>query len=192
MKIYSIYKCTNKINHKVYIGFASNVTKRKHRHKHYSLVLRNVNKFYSAIRKYGWKNFEWEVIYQSLDREHCLGVMEKYFIEEYRSYIGFSDCCGYNMTLGGDGALGNHKPKTDEHKNKISSSLKNKKKTDEHILKASQARSKKYTMLSPNGEIINIKNMSEFCRKHGLNQSHMISVFLGRYGFNSHKGYKKI
>ena len=32
--------------------------------------------------------------------------MEREFITEYRSYVGFNDCNGYNLTLGGDGCLG--------------------------------------------------------------------------------------
>jgi group I intron endonuclease len=191
MNIYSIYKVTNKSNGKVYIGFASNLTKRKYRHKHYSLVKKVTNHFYTAIRKYGWNNFDWEIIYQTKDKQYCLNVMEKFFIEEYRSYIGFDDCFGYNMTLGGDGALGNHKPKTPEHKKRISQSHKGKKLSQEHILNAAYARSKEYKMISPSGNVIHIKNMSEYCRKHGLNQAHMISVCLGRYGFLSHKGYRK-
>ena len=191
MTIYNIYKATNKINGKVYIGFASNLSKRKHRHKYYALVKNVTSCFYNAIKKYGWDNFDWKVIYQSKDRLHCLNVMERFFIEEYRSYIGFSNCQGYNMTIGGDGALGNHKSKTFEHKKRISQSHKGKKLSNEHILNAAHARSKDYIMIEPNGKVINIKNMSDFCRIHKLNQSHMISVFLGRHGYLSHKGYRK-
>jgi group I intron endonuclease len=191
MNIYSIYKVTNEINLKVYIGFASDLTKRKYRHKHYAMMKKVNNNFYAAIRKYGWDNFNWEVIYQSKDRNHCLNAMEKFFIEEYRTFIGFIDCHGYNMTMGGDGSSGNHNPKTDEHKIKISQSCKGKKKTKEHILNAAYARSKEYVMIDPSGEIVYIKNMSEYCRIRGLNQSHMIGVCLGRYGFSSHRGYKK-
>jgi group I intron endonuclease len=191
MPIYSIYKSINKVNGKVYIGFASNLPKRKYRHKHYALAKKRTNRFYTAIRKYGWENFEWQIIYQSKDKNHCLNIMENFFIEEYRTYIGFDDCNGYNMTLGGDGGLGSHRPKTKEHRERISQSHKGKKLSQEHILNAAQARSKEYLMISPNGDTLHIKNMSEYCRKNGLNQSHMISVCLGRYGFLSHKGYRK-
>ena len=82
MNIYSIYKATNKINGKVYIGFDSNWPQRMWEHKSPS----NFNKkykFYNALRKYGLDGFEWNVIYQSLDREHCLHTMEPFFIKEY-------------------------------------------------------------------------------------------------------------
>jgi len=38
--------------------------------------------------------------------EHCKNEMEPYFINEYRTYKGFIDCKGYNMTLGGEGTPG--------------------------------------------------------------------------------------
>jgi len=191
MNIYSIYKATNKINGKSYIGFTSNFSHRKYKHKYYSLTKKVNNYFYNAIRKHGWDNFQWNIIFQSKDANYCKNVMEKYFIDEYRTFVGFSNCLGYNTTLGGDGTLGHNPEKTQQHKNKISKSLKGRKKTKEHIQSAAIARSKEYKMISPNGEMIVIKNMSEFCRNNKLNQSHMISVFLGRYGFKSHKGYSK-
>lgn len=104
MKIYSIYRATNIVNKKVYIGFDSNWPNRKDTHK--SSIYERNSLFYNAIRKYGFDNFCWEIIYQSIDGDHTLNVMESYFIKEYRSFIGFVDCNGYNMTLGGDGALG--------------------------------------------------------------------------------------
>ena len=107
MDIYSIYKVTNNTNGKIYIGFDSNWPNRKYSHKkRYTEQNHKKTKFYNAIRKYGWDNFNWEVIYQSLDPEHCKNVMENYFITEYKTYIGFVDCNGYNMTLGGDGSIG--------------------------------------------------------------------------------------
>jgi group I intron endonuclease len=191
MNIYSIYKATNKTNGKIYIGFTSNFTYRKSKHKHYSLVKNKNSYFYNAIRKYGWESFDWQIIYQSLNENHCKNIMENYFICEYHTFVGFSNCNGYNSTLGGDGALGNNLPKSQIHRDKISKSLLGKRKSKEHINSASFGRSKEYEMLNPKGETITIKNMSDYCRNNKLNQSHMISVFLGRYGFKSHKGYKK-
>lgn len=104
MIIYSIYKSTNLINGKVYIGFDSSWPSRISTHR--SKISKLNRPFYNALLKYGWDNFLWEVIYQSTDGDHTLNVMENYFITEYRSYIGFEDCNGYNLTLGGDGSLG--------------------------------------------------------------------------------------
>lgn len=99
MIIYSIYKVVNSANGKVYIGFDSAWPARKKSHKYY--LKHRDQAFYRALRKYGWNNFNWEVIYQSTDGYHCLNVMEPHFIKEYDSLIK-----GYNETKGGEGALG--------------------------------------------------------------------------------------
>jgi group I intron endonuclease len=125
MSIYSIYKATNLINNKVYIGFDSNWPARISTHR--SKISKLNRPFYNALHKHGWENFTWKVIYQSKDGEHTLAVMENYFITEYRSYIGFDDCNGYNLTLGGDGSLGYIN--SDKTKKKKSESKKGKKRS---------------------------------------------------------------
>lgn len=119
MLIYSIYKATNQVNGKSYIGFDYNWPNRKQTH-FYNHRSKSCPKwaFYDALKKYGWNNFQWEVIYQSTDKEHTLKVMENYFIVEYRSYIGFSNCKGYNSTLGGEGTFG--KFQSEENKQMLS------------------------------------------------------------------------
>lgn len=114
MGIYTIYKATNKVNGKSYIGFDSNYPKRKGEHKN---GIENGNEvFYRALRKYGWDNFDWEIIYQSKDAVHTKDVMENLFIAEYNTYIHFENSQGYNMTLGGDGVLGVKKSKKTKEK----------------------------------------------------------------------------
>jgi group I intron endonuclease len=98
MSIYSIYRFTNKVNSKVYIGFTSNFVKRRSAHKK-SAERGDDIKFYRAIRKHGWENFIFDIIYQSKDKEHTRDVMEPYFIAEYDSLKN-----GYNSTCGGDRA----------------------------------------------------------------------------------------
>ena len=99
MNIYSIYRAVNKVNGKIYIGFDSNWPHRKNSHKCYHKEAKN--KFHRAIKKYGWDNFDWEIIYQSKDMLHTLNVMERYFIKQYDSFKN-----GYNSTLGGEGSFG--------------------------------------------------------------------------------------
>ena len=101
MNIYTIYRATNILNGKVYIGFDSSWPKRKTEHKN-SIKYDDNYKFYNAIRKYGWDNFNWEVIYQSLDYDHCFNTMETFFIIEHDSLAN-----GYNGNKGGGrGAFG--------------------------------------------------------------------------------------
>lgn len=102
MNIYSIYKATNTINGKVYVGFDSHWPKRKSEHKSAAIRDTSYNKFYNAIKKYGWESFVWEIVYQSIDGDHCLNTMESYFISEYNSLAE-----GYNSTRGGESGLGN-------------------------------------------------------------------------------------
>ena len=107
MKIYTIYKAINLINDKVYIGFTSSWPNRINGHNYdrkYGVT--DHKPFYKAINKHGWENFIWEAIYQSKDLNHTLNEMEPHFIDEYRSWVGFSDCNGYNVTRGGEGTFG--------------------------------------------------------------------------------------
>ena len=92
-----IYKITNKINNKHYIGKTekSNPYKRWKEHIYASKQLRNKNRpLYRAINKYGSENFVFEVLFYAFDTN----LMEVYFIELYNSCRK-----GYNATFGGDG-----------------------------------------------------------------------------------------
>jgi group I intron endonuclease len=97
MIIYSIYKVVNRVNGKVYIGFTNNFTVRKQNHINSSKNKRTL--LQKAICKYGVENFEWEIIYQSKDRDFTLKQMEAHFIEEYNSKMPH----GYNICKGGGG-----------------------------------------------------------------------------------------
>lgn len=100
-----IYKFTNKVNGKAYIGQTNNIEKRKRGHKSESFNKKaNGYKlpFHNAIRKYGWDNFSFEIIEEINDdfgRDY-LNEREKYFIELFNST---TDKNGYNITVGGDG-----------------------------------------------------------------------------------------
>lgn len=94
-----IYKVTNKINGKIYIGQTiQSVKDRWHRHCGKSGISKaelNTH-FKRAILKYGKENFTIETI------EVCdstkLNDREKFYISYYNSYIN-----GYNSTIGGQG-----------------------------------------------------------------------------------------
>lgn len=93
-----IYKITNTLNNKVYIGRSKDPVERFTQHigaaeSGSDLV------FSRAIRKYGKETFELSV----LEETEASDEREKFYIKEY-------DCCildgaekGYNMTRGGDG-----------------------------------------------------------------------------------------
>lgn len=113
---YKIYKCTNNVNGKVYIGYTrksleKRITEHKSNSKKGSQYL-----LHKAIQKYGMNAFDWEIIFESKDKNYVLQEMEFYFIKEYNSY--FETNCGYNMTYGGQGGM-TDRTHTEETKNKL-------------------------------------------------------------------------
>lgn len=97
-----IYKATNLINGKPYIGqTVKTLHKRKIEHK--SNVKRNSKNyyFYNGIKKYGWDNFEWVTICECSSRDE-LNEKETFYINELNSLAPN----GYNLTLGGNGTSG--------------------------------------------------------------------------------------
>ena len=100
-----IYKVTNNISGKVYIGQSIfTVEKRFQEHLNDSKNSRYSHRpFYNAINKYGKENFSIEVIEEVVNEK--LNEREIYWISYFRSYVGFKDCNGYNATLGGDSTL---------------------------------------------------------------------------------------
>lgn len=107
-----IYKATNIINNKAYIGKAvSSVEVRKQ--QHYRDALNGCDFiFHRAIRKYGFENFKWEILYNNVPKEQ-LGFAEICAIYTHDSLYN-----GYNMTFGGEGCLG--RITKEETKQKIS------------------------------------------------------------------------
>lgn len=51
------------------------------------------------MKKYGPEHFHFEVIEETENTSE----REIYWINKLRTYVGFSDCNGYNATLGGEG-----------------------------------------------------------------------------------------
>ena len=88
-----IYKITNLINNKIYIGQSINIEKRWACEK-----CGNCNDHLTrAFKKYGIDNFNFEIIEECQQSE--LNEKESYYIMLFKS---FDEKNGYNMTLGGD------------------------------------------------------------------------------------------
>lgn len=88
-----IYKITNDINNKIYIGQTTrSLSKRWSQHKHNSKE--GQTHLYRAMRKYGVEHFSIEKIVECPEDE--LDKLECFYIEQYDSYEN-----GYNSTLGG-------------------------------------------------------------------------------------------
>lgn len=58
--------------------------------------------FYRAIQKYGWENFIHEILEDNISSIELANEREKYWVAYYHTYIGDPECCGYNMTPGGE------------------------------------------------------------------------------------------
>lgn len=95
-----IYKITNDINNKVYIGKTlKSITKRFAEHIHESTRKRSEKRpLYMAMNKYGIEHFFIELI-EEVDSS-ILEEREIYWIQQYNSYH-----YGYNATYGGDGKI---------------------------------------------------------------------------------------
>lgn len=91
---YSIYCHTNKLNGKKYIGQTKQSLERRFEN---GKAYKNCVLFYNAIQKYGWENFEYEILETNLSLEDA-NVREAYYISLY----GLTDPQkGYNIYTGG-------------------------------------------------------------------------------------------
>lgn len=146
-----VYKHTNKTNGKVYIGQTG--TKVEHRWRN-GEGYKNCPLFWKAICKYGWNNFEHEVIAKNLTQEEA-NATENQLILKYNSN---NPLYGYNLTSGGDHSIPNEiarkaiseshmgekncnwgKPRTEETRKKISESNKGKQVSQETRRKLSKS-----------------------------------------------------
>lgn len=92
---YTLYKHTNLINGKVYIGLTKNTI--EERAKKDGKAYRQCTYFWNAIQKYGWNNFSHEVIADCLPKKQA-SFYEKTLIKLYRAN---DRRYGYNIQKGG-------------------------------------------------------------------------------------------
>lgn len=110
----SIYKITNQINNKIYIGQTiKDIQTRFKQHIYVAIKLYTNTKLYKAIRKHGADKFIINQIDSALTREE-LDQKETYYINLYNSYID-----GYNSTLGGEDNPMNHEYVREKQKKNV-------------------------------------------------------------------------
>lgn len=109
-----IYKATNNINGKVYIGQTiKTLDERRRGHIRQSKYGKRQTYFTKALAKYGSDNFSWEIIDTALSQDE-LNKKESYWIEKLKTT---NNSVGYNLKGGG------HNPfLTDKVKKKIGDS----------------------------------------------------------------------
>lgn len=103
-----IYKITNNVNHKTYIGQSVEVEERIKEHKRIPFRENRPTynyPLYKEMREYGLENFSFEPLKEC--KKEDLNRLELYYVELYNSFLN-----GYNQTPGGDavakGNLSNH------------------------------------------------------------------------------------
>lgn len=93
---YCIYKYTNKINGKLYIGQTCKTLEDRAGKNGY--CYKRCVLFWRAIQKYGWDNFEPEILLNNLTKEEA----DKKEIEFISYYNSSNKNYGYNLSLGGN------------------------------------------------------------------------------------------
>lgn len=201
-----VYKATNKINNKVYIGITTKTLEHRKR-IHIRDSKTKDTYFYRALRKYGENNFEWEII-DTAETIEELEDLERYYIKLYGSFNNKEK--GYNSTSGGhnlyeltdeekhnrsERAKGKNNPMygvespmkgkhfSEEHKNKISNALKNSYRP--HVIGSNNPSAKKVINLDT-GEVF--ETLSEASKKYGISRQ-MIGKVCNGYNETA-KGFR--
>lgn len=97
-KISCVYKITNTLNGKVYIG--QTVDYRKRKVGHFSYLRRNAHRnryLQKSFNKYGESSFKMEII-----KECAVDELDKLEIYYMRKYNSIDKTLGYNMVIGGN------------------------------------------------------------------------------------------
>lgn len=175
--MYFVYKHINKINNKIYIG----ITKRK---PEFRWGINGQNyitspHFYSAIKKYGWDNFEHIILFEGLTQLEA-SEKEKELIKQFNSN---NPNFGYNCTTGGEltfelndiarekkakAMIGNKNgrhPCSEETKEKIRQSQLGKTLSLEHIEKLKQAAKNRKSSPCSEDKKIKLQNNYPYMQK---------------------------
>lgn len=154
--MYIVYQHRNKINNKVYIGITSRTP--QERWGNQGCNYKSSPYFYNSIQKYGWDNFEHNILYTNLTKEEAC-KKEQELIKQFNS---MNREFGYNSTSGGEVFIMNDETKqkiskalrgnknnlghpcSEEKKRKISEAQKGRKFTEEHRRKLSEAAKKRH------------------------------------------------
>jgi len=93
-----VYKITNKVNGKMYVGQSKKSIEDRFQ-RHIKSAKKKINRYlYDAMNHYGYDNFIIEVIERDIEKER-IDEREKYWIKELSTLMPN----GYNMTKGGGG-----------------------------------------------------------------------------------------
>lgn len=172
-----VYEIVNKINGKKYIGSAAqydNEIKAKlgfyvRWYLHLTHLQGEGSKHHcsylqKAWTKYGHENFEFRII-EYCDSNFCL-EREQYYLDLYWDTGNLYNLCRY------------------------AGSNKDVERTEEWCKNIGDAVAKDWEFISPEGELVKIHNLSEFCRLNDLQDTLMAKVYAGKR--NHHKGWSAV
>lgn len=184
MKSNEVYKITNKVTGKIYIGITNQGSGTRYRHHWYEARIGDPCPIHKSMAKYGEENFTLEII-DFADTYEELKEKEKFYIKKFNST---DRSVGYNLTEGGDGTFGRlHSEETkekirqkalgrkasDETKKKMSISRKGKcsDKMKKHLLEISRRKSRKVYQYDKELNLINeYDSIIEAANNTGINR----------------------
>lgn len=197
-KIYTIYKITNSVNNKCYIGFTENFKRRKSEHIRLSRSSKKNYLLYNAMKKYGIASFTWELLYQSYDKDYTLKVVEPLLIKEHGA--------DYNFAPGGTAPMLGRKHSADTvkkmkakvpwNKGKKFSMEARKRMSEPHKNRAYNPAASKnqgisnscwWEIRTPEGCRVLTLGLNKFCKQHNLSRGNMSRLSLGQIKY--YKGY---
>lgn len=106
MRTWTIYRHTLKAKGPKYgwsyVGQTCTNTEKRFRNGHGYLHSQLTAVFGKAILEYGWDNFEHEILECGIDSKELADERERFWIFYFHTYIGDSNCKGFNSTKGGN------------------------------------------------------------------------------------------
>ena len=183
-----IYKYTSPSG-KSYIGQTIHPERRVEQHR----KMEGNNAFHSAIKKYGFENFTYEVLV-TIDLEdkqelkQKLDYFERFYIRKYHTYEN-----GYNLTLGGGGTIGFSHSVSEETKIKLSEAGKGRVQSEEAKRKIGEAhKGNKNCLGHIHSEETKLK-MSETKKGHIVSDETRLKISEAKKGqFHSEEAKRKI
>jgi len=182
-----VYKITNQINGKIYVGLTTQKITNRFRSHVYAAVNRpedsHCKALSCAIRKYGESNFNVEKIDEALTKKD-LSDREIDWIKK----LNCMSPNGYNLTTGGELGFTRNKSSIDQMvKTRKENVLSGKSKPlgrwkplrGESLKSMSMNKSRIYVLKSPDGLIYKIHGLISFCEKMGISRSGLSKVHSG-------------
>lgn len=164
-----IYKITNTINGKIYIGKSTtNVDTRWELHLKHAFVERRRTRFCNALRKYGSNAFIREILVNDISTTEQLNEQEVHYIDQTNST---NPNIGYNMSKGGDGGF------TEEMRRKSAEVRKQRGISLEHIQALAEGRRRVgYKPLSDEQKQQRSKRMKQYYQDHPEHHEHISKI----------------